>query len=124
MYYKLANAAAKWWIEQIKNQCQRISPEITSGYGSNIKVLDKTLGEKLGVFEELLRNEFLEHLKTYDYFHIGCCYYPNDLLIELAEKANLSTSYFPMHAQLTIAKNSIYVSVGYEEQYKLNIDCV
>ena len=122
MYYKLATEAAKWWIKQMKQRYQQIFHTKTSGFGSNIVILDTTLAEKFCIFEELLRNNIQENLEKYHYFHTGCCYYPNDLLVKLAEEADISTSYFPIHAQLTIAKNSIYVSVGYEDLYKLNIN--
>ena len=123
MDYKLATVGAKWWIEQMKKRCLDICPSKIkiSNFGLNIDVIDISLAEKFSRFEKMLADEIQNHLNLYHFISFGCAYYPNKLLTKIAEKAEISTDFFPVHAQMEIANNAIRVSTDNHELYSLNI---
>lgn len=123
MHYKLARVGAKWWIEQMKKRCIDICPTKikTSNFGNNIDIIDLPLSEKFSRFEKMLADEIQTQLTLYHYIDFGCYYYPSKLLMKIAEKTGISSSFFPIHAHIQIVNNAIFVSVGNQDSHELNI---
>ena len=123
MDYKLASVGAKWWIKQMKKRCIDICPTKIkiSNFGLDIDVVDVDLSEKFSQFEKMLADEIQKQLNLYHYISFGCAYYPNKLLQKTAENAGISIDYFPIHAYMEIAHNTIKVSTDNHELYSLNI---
>ena len=112
MYYKLATVAAKWWCREITNKYRQ----------AHFGKLDKSFEEKISLFEQALISEIHQHLELYHYITMGCCYFPDETLSKITTETNIDSRYLPIFAHLEIAHNSIYVSSGYEDTHKLNID--
>ena len=119
--HKLASTGAKWFVYEMKKCCTLLYPDKVSGLDPNIVITDAPLAEAFARFEQLLTKELKDNLDVYNFISLGCCYRPNRTLVMLAKKANISTAYFPMHAHLEIANNTIWVSSDRQEPYKLHI---
>ena len=119
--HKLASTGARWFVQEMKKCCTLLYPDKVSGLDPNIVITDASLAEAFARFEQLLIKELKDNLDVYNFISLGCCYRPNRTLAMLAKKANISTDYFPQHAYLEIANNTILVSSDNQDSYKLNI---
>ena len=119
--HKLASTGAQWFVQEMKKCCMVLYPDKVSVLDSNIVITDNSLAEAFARFEQLLIKELKNNLDLYNFISLGCCYRPNRTLATLAKKANISTAFFPMHAHLEIANNTIWVSTDMQEPYKLPI---
>ena len=112
MYYKLATVAADWWCKQIQNRYRIF----------HFDEIDTSFAEKICLFKQSLTSEIHEQLKIYHYFTIGCCFFPDKTLAQIANETGLNQRYLPIHAHLEITNNSILVSSDHEDLYKLNVN--
>ena len=119
--HKLASTGAKWFVQEMKNCCMVLYPDKVSVLDCNIVITDNSLAEAFARFEQLLIKELKDNLDLYNFISMGCCYRPNRTLAMLAERANISTAYFPQHAHLEIANKTIWVSIDRQEPYKLRV---
>lgn len=119
--HKLASTGAKWFVQEMKKSYMLLYPDKVSVFNSDIIITDVSLAEAFARFEQILLKELKDNLDIYNFISLGCCYRPNRTLTLLAKKANISTTYFPEHAQLEIANDTIWVSSNRQEPYKLHI---
>lgn len=112
MHSKLATVATNWWIEQMKKQCRHQYPQKIIEDNSNFVIIDDSLAEELSRFEKALLEKIHACIENRQYLCLTCCYFPSKELSNIAKKANISATYFPVRAQMTICGNSIEVSTN------------
>jgi len=119
MDYKMAKAAAKWWIEEMKKQCHHSHPQKVINDGSNFVIIDDSFAEELSRFETVLFNEISNCIKKRSYLSLTCCFHPSRDLSNLIQKAKISSDYLPHRATMQICGNSVEVSLNGADLHKL-----
>ena len=110
--YKLAKAAANWWIKEMTNRCSELYPH---------KVHDDAFSIELARFEAVLFEEISLCIQNRGYLSLTCCLRPCRQLSKLTKKANLSLEYLPARATMEILGNSVEVSVDGHALHRLPI---
>lgn len=119
MHYRVAKVASNWWIEQMKKRCKQLYPDRISGNFPNLTIIDNSFAKELGRFEKILTEEIYNNIERNHYICFTCYYIPNTDLAKLAKRANISTTYFPTHAEMRIWKQSIEVALNGSDLRKL-----
>ena len=119
MYYKQAQTAANWWVEQIKMRCSELYPDRIARDGSNFVIVDNSLKDGLSQFQSLLTDDIQVCLEKCSYLSLSCCYMPNRQLSKLAKLANIPDTYFPIRASMEIFDRYVQVALNDEELYTL-----
>lgn len=104
MDYKIARAAAKWWIEEMTNRYKEIHP--------SKEIVDDSFSKELSRFESVLTEEIALCLKQHSYLSLTCYFIPNRALSNLVKKAHISTEYLPYRAVMQVCDNSVQVSLN------------
>lgn len=112
MYYKQAQVAANWWIEEMKKRCSIIYPDKVIRDGSGFIVTDDSLSEDLSRFQVTLVAEIQNCLEKGYFLSLSCYFYPNQTLTNIAKKAHISKTYFPIRASMDILLGEIFVSIN------------
>lgn len=121
MCERVANVAAKWWIEQMKKRCTILYPERIIKDRTGFLIADDFLTEDLERFESILVCKIKDSLQKFHYVYLGCCYSPDSTLLEVAKQSKIPITYFPIHADMEIHHNSIHVSTGKSDMHELRI---
>lgn len=119
MHSKLTTVATNWWIEQMKKQCRNQYPQKIIEEDSNLIIIDASMAEEFSRFEKALSEKIHNCIENRQYLCLTCYYFPSKELSNIAKKANISATYFPPRAQMTICGCSIVVSSNGENLYKL-----
>lgn len=121
MCEKVAKAAAKWWIEQMKKKCTSLCPDRIIKDRTGFLIIDDSLSEEFERFENALVGQLQDSLKKSRYVYLGCCYSPDLILLEAAKISEIPSTYFPIHADMQIYDTSIFVSIGEADSHELCI---
>ena len=108
--YKLAKAAANWWIKEMTNRCSELYPH---------KMNDISL--EINRFETVLFEEIYLCIQRRGYLSLTCYLRPCKQLSKLTTKASLSLEYLPTRASMEILGNSVEVSVDGNALRQLSI---
>ena len=111
MYYKQAQIAANWWIDQMKKQCNKLYPNKVIMDNSTFVVIDDSLNEDFARFHKILSSKIQFYLEIRSYLALTCHFVPCADLSSLARKAKISTTYFPHSATMVVNCGKIEVSV-------------
>lgn len=112
MYYKHAQTAANWWIEEMKKRCNHIYPDKVISNNSGFIITDESLSADLSRFQVELVSEIQNCLEKGSSLLLSCYFYPNRNLSLIAKKAKISKTYFPISASMEIFFGKIFVSVN------------
>ena len=108
--YRLAKAAANWWIKEMTKRCSDLYPH---------KMHDDAFSIELARFEEVLFEEISICIQSRSYLSLTCCLRPCRELSKLTQKAKLSLEYLPSRASMHIMGNTVEVSIDGNDLHKL-----
>lgn len=115
----LAQAAANWWINEMKRHCSGLYPRRVILREDHYVIIDAHFSEKLSNFQKILTEEIQKHIEKKDYFYLGCYHFPNRELSEIAKKADIHYRCFPPVIEIRIHGGNIEVSINNETPHKL-----
>lgn len=121
MNYKVAKAAAGWWVQQMTKRCKQLYPDKITGDNSNLVVVDDSLQDELTRFEKLLAEEILYYVEKPCPACFTCYHLPNYELSKIAKKASISTTYFPVRAEMRVFGKSVEVAFNGEKLRPLTL---
>ena len=112
-----ADAAAKWWAEQIGRHHDNGDKSLGSIFsGMLADMMSEPCGkDAIDKFAEILSKKIMDDEFYETYFNIGCDYAPDTILADSAKEAGINCNNFPWKVTMCIfiKENKIEVRDGY-----------